>query len=290
MNRIFKLRAIVFIVFVVIILLGLGIFANNSVETIEDNAPTQETSTVRTEIVGTSVQGRNIEAHYYGTGDKLIAFIGGIHGGYEWNSVVLAYEMMDHIIENPEIIPENLTVAIIPSANPDGVYKIVGKEGRFSSVEVPAGIDQSVGRFNANDVDLNRNFDCKWQPQSTWRGKTVGAGAAAFSEPEARAIRDFVLKNNPSAVIFWHSAANNVYASECENGVLPVTLDIMNTYATAGNYGAVASFDAYPVTGDAEGWLASIGIPAITVELQTHESIDWQRNLSGFQAVLNYFK
>ena len=60
-------------------------------------------------------------------------------------------------------------------------------------------------------------------------------------------------------------------------------------YAKAGGYQAVKAFDAYPVTGDSEGWLASIGIPAITVELSTHESIEWDKNLAGVKAVLGYY-
>jgi hypothetical protein len=64
----------------------------------------------------------------------------------------------------------------------------------------------------------------------------------------------------------------------------------MNIYSKASGYKAVDSFDAYPITGDAEGWLASIGVPAITVELSTHETIEWERNLAGIKALLEYFK
>jgi hypothetical protein len=94
----------------------------------------------------------------------------------------------------------------------------------------------------------------------------------------------------PKAVIFFHSQAAAVYASECEKGILPVTREIMKTYSTAAGYKAVDVFDSYEVTGDAEGWLASIGIPAITVELETHETVEWAKNLAGVKAILGYFE
>jgi hypothetical protein len=213
-------------------------------------------------------------------------FVGGIHGGYEWNSTLLAYEAIDYFSANQNSIPTNLSVTIIPNANPDGLFTIVGKTGRFSTADVRESTVVGEGRFNANSVDLNRNFACKWQPESMWRGNTVSAGTSAFSEPEARAIRDFVQNYHPAAAIFWHSQANAVYASECEAGILPGTRTIMQAYATAAGYPAVDTFDAYAVTGDAEGWLASIGIPALTVELSTHETIEWERNLAGIKALL----
>ena len=244
----------------------------------------------KTEVIGTSVEGRDITAYTFGNGEKHLLFVGGIHGGYEWNSVLLAYEFIDYLEKNHESIPQNLAVTVVPSANPDGVYKVIGKEGRFLSSDAPKDKkDTAVGRFNSNEVDLNRNFDCKWQPESTWQSKKVSAGTKVFSEPEAVAIRDLVLKLRPEAVVFWHSQANAVYASECEEGILPRTLTVMNAYAKATGYPAVDSFDAYEVTGDAEGWLASIGIPAITVELKTHETIEWEKNLLGIKALFNLY-
>ncbi|MDP2648874.1 MAG: M14 family zinc carboxypeptidase [bacterium] len=241
-------------------------------------------------VIGLSVEGRQIEAYTFGNGERRIEFVGGIHGGYEWNSVVLAYTFMDYLYANPDVIPAVLTVTVIPSANPDGLYKITGKEGRFAVADVRTDAHEGEGRFNAHEVDLNRNFACKWKPESMWRGSVVSAGSAAFSEPETRAIRDFVLKSAPDAVVFWHSQSNAVYASECEDGILPQTLDIMEAYSRAAGYPAVDSFNAYEITGDAEGWLASIGIPAITVELKTHETIEWEKNLAGVKALFGYFE
>lgn len=241
-------------------------------------------------VIGKSVQGRDIDAYTYGTGKTHLVFVGGVHGGYEWNSVSVAYKFKDYLDANPNSIPENLTVTVVPSANPDGLYKIIGKEGRFEPQDVPKGIDTATGRFNANGIDLNRNFDCKWQPKSTWRNKTVSAGTKPFSEPEAVAIRDFALNKKPQAFIFWHSQSGAVYASQCENGILPETLKIMDAYAKASGYKAVPTFDAYETTGDSEAWLAKVGIPAITVELTTHEDVEWEKNLAGIKSVFEYYK
>ncbi|MES2215769.1 MAG: M14 family metallopeptidase [Patescibacteria group bacterium] len=138
-------------------------------------------------------------------------------------------------------------------------------------------------------MDLNRNFDCKWQPKSTWRSATVSAGTKAFSEPETQALRNYIASSTPDAVIFWHSQSNAVYASQCKKGILPATLELMNVYSKAAGYPAVKSFDAYVTTGAADDWLASINVPAVTVELKTHETVEWDKNWAGIKAVFGVY-
>ena len=283
---------VVWVIIIALIVFGVIFLLRDKEETIPAEEAIEEIveDPLKTQLViGASVEGRPIEVFRYGNGDKHLLFVGGIHGGYEWNSTLLSYAFIDYLDENPDFVPDNMTISVIPSANPDGLFKIIQKEGRFEAVDVPVDAEIALGRFNSNDVDLNRNFDCKWAPESTWRGNVVSAGTEAFSEPEAIAIRDFVASNTPDTVVFWHSKANAVYASECEEGVLPETLGVMNTYSTASGYKPVPVFDAYEITGDAEGWLASIGIPAVTVELETRESIEWARNLAGVTALVNSY-
>ncbi len=284
----------VFVVSLVFIVLAIGVFLllKNKTEPLPVLPVPEDVvlSTVHT-VIGESVQGRKINAYTYGTGETHIAFVGGIHGGYEWNSVVLAYEFMDYLNANPRFIPNYLTVTVIPSANPDGLYKVVGKEGRFDSEDVPTNKEVlASGRFNANKVDLNRNFDCKWQPKSTWQSKVVSAGTAPFSEPEAQAIKNFVFKDKSAVVVFWHSQSGTVYASQCENGILPETLSLITAYGKASGYKVSKTFDAYATTGGADDWLASINIPAFTVELTTHEGIEWEKNLEGIKAIFEHYK
>lgn len=257
----------------------------------DETIPTVEVTEdlgVKRQVIGKSVEGREIESFTFGNSDRHILFVGGIHGGYEWNTVALSYQIIDYLENNPDIIPDDLAVTIIPSANPDGLYRVVKKNGRFSAGDVSK--DQKIlasGRFNAREVDLNRNFDCQWQPKSTWQSKIVNAGTKPFSEPESEALRKFILENKPVAVVSWHSQSGFVYASDCENGILPETLKIMNAYSQGSGYPAVKTFDAYKTSGDLDGWLASIGIPAITVELKTHQTIEFDQNLAGIKSLLH---
>ena len=227
--------------------------------------------------IGASVEGRQIEAYTFGTGETDLLFIGGIHGGYENNTVRLAKAVVKELQSDDSVIPPSVTMHIIPNLNPDGYA-------------LPTTASDAERRFNANKVDLNRNFDCRWEPTGTWRGVTMSAGTAPFSEPEAAALRDYVATTNPNAAVFWHSRGNAVFTSECGNGVLASTERLMNTYAAAANYEAAGLWTAYPVTGDAEGWLASLGIPAVTVELETRESIEWERNWAGILATLELYR
>lgn len=241
-------------------------------------------------VIGSSVQGNEITAYHYGQGDTELLFVGGMHGGYSWNTVEVAYELMDYLDKNEGVVPENIRVTVIPVLNPDGLQKIVGTTERFSVDSVPENqVDTIPGRFNANTVDLNRNFDCDWQASGTWQNKTVSGGSAPFSEPESQALKNYVENNNPKAVVVWYSSVGGVFASNCHNGILPETTVLTNLYANASGYKAYENFDFYEITGDAVNWLAKNNIPAISVLLTTHDDSDWDRNYKGFTAMLEHY-
>jgi len=254
----------------------------SSTDAMEENKPE--------EVIGTSVDGNDITAYHYGTGEKEVLFVGGIHGGYSWNTALVAYDLMDYLGQNPDVVPENVRVTIIPVMNPDGLEKIVGTTGRFSPSEVTLSVAQTEpGRFNANDVDLNRNFDCDWQEEGTWQSKTVSGGSAAFSEPESAAIRNYVEGHSIAAAVVWYGAAGGVFASNCHNGVLPETTTLTELYGEASGYKVYKSFNFYDITGDMVNWFAKEEIPAISVLLTNHTDVEWDKNRAGIDALLNYY-
>ena len=239
--------------------------------------------------IGESVEGRDIMAYSYGTGSDEIVFVGGVHGGYGWNTALLGYRLMDYLETNPTEIPSNIKVTVIPLLNPDGFYKITGTTTADVDFNlIPETAETVAGRFNANEVDLNRNFDCNWQASATWQNKKISAGEAPFSEPETVAFRDYVLKSQPKAVIAWYSAGNGTYAAACGN-ILAGTKTLLSTYAKASTYPPHDTFKDYAVTGDMSDWVSKNGIPAISVILTTHTNIEWTKNLAGVKAVLAQF-
>lgn len=222
--------------------------------------------------IGKSVEGKDIIAYHFGSGDKEILLVGGSHGGYSPNTAALASEFVAYFKKNEASIPSNLMVTVIPNLNPDGTDK-----------------SGTAGRFNANKVDINRNFDCEWSAEAVWRNQNVSGGTEAFSEPEAQALRDYVQKYDPASAIVWFSAEGKVYPSACAATPSKASIDLAATFATAAKYPAEAEFDAYAITGDMVNWMAKEGIPAISVLLSDYKNTEWTKNLAGVEAVMNKY-
>ncbi len=227
----------------------------------------QPLSNLTTQVVGQSTEGRDIVAYRFGAGAHILLLVGGIHTGYETNTVTLVNDLIDHFRDVPADVLPGMSIVLIPVANPDGLTR-----GR-----------DATGRFNANGVDLNRNWGCDWSPDAYWRNRRVDPGVHAFSEAETQALAQFVRQLRPSAVIFYHSAARGVFAGSCDGDHGSQALAAI--YGEASGYPYGADFTAYPVSGTEANWIDGQGIPAVDLELTTTQSSEFTRNLNGVMAV-----
>jgi hypothetical protein len=229
-------------------------------------------------VIGYSVAGRPIEVYRFGNGPTGRMIVAGIHGGNEWNTIKLAKELISYIQEHPEIIPENITLYILPNLNPDG-------EARAHGVD---------GRVNDNGVDLNRNWPYRWERDydrsSCWHYRPTTAGDYAASEPETSALLVFIVSHPEiDALISYHAAALGIFA-----GGVP---DYQPSIRLAKSMAKVSTYQYPPIdvgctyTGNLTDWASSTReIAAVDIELHNFRQTDFDENLKILKVFLKYKK
>ncbi len=235
--------------------------------------PTEGPLVASEQVIGYSVAGQPIAAYRFGQGPIKVVLIGDIHGEYEANTNLLAQQLVDHFQAHPGQVPARSSLWIIPTMNPDGLA--------------------NGHRWNEDDVDLNRNADTDLDgcAGNDWSSDTVGlegdhpgaGGAYPFSEPEARAVRDFLA--DAWVAVFYHSAAEAIFADTCQrhepSGRLAKVLSSGTGYPVPEE-----GWTGYRLTGEFGDYLAGEGVAAVTVELTDHEDPELERNLKGIQVLL----
>jgi len=140
------------------------------------------------DTIGLSVQGRPILCLKISDNPQLneiepkTRIVGAIHGN-EWIGAEVSFLYAKYLLENYSSdntirnLVNNREIYIIPILNPDGH------------------VNQS--RYNANGIDLNRNF-----------GYIKNAsGSAPYDQPESRAMHEFSKKRNFNLSLSFHSGA-----------------------------------------------------------------------------------
>lgn len=168
---------------------------------------------------------------------------------------------------------DTLDIYIQPMINPDGAEFDIstGKYKWWRKTRSP----QGSGNFGA---DLNRNYDSWWcqagASNSPWAD--TYCGPSAFSEPESRAVRDFVkARPNLKTMISYHTYSELIlypwggkYEDIPNKNDLKVFRTLAEGMAALTGYTAQKSSDLYAATGDSCDWAyAEAGVFAFTFEL-----------------------
>ncbi len=225
-------------------------------------------------ILGFSVLGRPLEVYAFGQGSKQRMIVAGIHGGYEWNTIALADQLILYLNDHPEIIPDDVRLYILRNLNPDG----------------DARSHDEYGRTNAHGVDLNRNFPLHWA--ATWdrRGcfdlTLTTSGAYPASEPETRLLMNFLQANAVEALISYHSAALGIFpgGEPWDEASQKLARAIANV--TTYPYPPIETGCVY--TGTLADYAVSLGAAAVEIELSNHVDTDLDQNLKVLEVLLNW--
>jgi len=212
--------------------------------------------------LGESHGGRPIEALRITAADTPEAHwrILGAHHGDELPSGEVALAFAAHLIDSYGIDPE-LTAAlerdaiwVVPHINPDGVA--------------------GVSRYNAGQVDLNRNYGHQW------REDAYRPGEAPFSEPETRAVRALEAWNPFTAGLSLHAGASNLgWVWNFTNTPAPddhLVASMAEDYASAcgaPDFWITNGADWYTSHGDTTDWsYGAHGVLDFTLEVSADKS------------------
>ena len=220
--------------------------------------------------IGYSSEGRPLAVQRFGEGDTYVLLVGGLHTGSEDNSRVIVEQLAVYLDENPDVIPDAISVLVMPSANPDGTA--------------------NGTHTNARGVDLNRNW-----PSDDWvadachpeTGCRRGLGGEQpLSEPETASLYALIEETQPAVTIVWHAQAPLIEANEVAGAER-----YGRAFANAASYDYVEEWTAYEITGELIDALEQqLDLPAFDVEMSECCAVstdEFNRNLQGLVAALH---
>ena len=224
----------------------------------------------RLDSIGASVQNRGIWALKISDNpdadeDEPCLLIEGCIHGNENHALEVCLYFIQYMVENYGVNSEvthwvdNREIWVVPLVNPDG--------------------HEAQRRYNANNIDLNRNF-------GYWWGFTASRyGTAPFSEPETQAIRDLALQIKPYGSLAFHTSGRVIlypwaYTSAPvapDDALFQETarelVDSINVVDPAIQYNFRRSGTWYWHGGEHNDWMYSqYGMLSFTVELMTSQS------------------
>ena len=185
---------------------------------------------VRHHVLGRSVENRPLEYLVLGRGRDVILILATIHGN-EPAGAPLVLQLAKYLLQHPLML-RGRTAVLVPVTNPDG--------------------RANNRRFNANGVDLNRNF------QTANRRDGGRFGYRALSEPESRFIHLLIHQYKPDRIVSIHQPRTCIdydgpakALAECMAEYFD--LPIRKLGAKPGSLGSYAG--------------KALGIPTVTLEL-----------------------
>jgi len=225
-----------------------------------------------------------------------VIFMGG-HHAREHLSIEIPLLLAKHLLESyakgdPEItrLVDGRDIHIIPMVNPDGAeYDIEG--GRYKSWRK----NRSQNGDGTRGVDLNRNYGYGWGTGGSSQDPSseVYMGPAPFSEPESRAIRDFIeRRTNATTLLSFHTFSElvlypwgHVYDPIANGQDRAVFETMAKTMAKWNGYTPEQSSELYIASGDTTDWAyGEHKIFAFTFELDP--SSLWDGGFYPGQAVI----
>lgn len=177
--------------------------------------------------IGESVMEKKIYCITYGKGEKKL-FVNGAHHGLEYITSAFLMRFLRELafaVENCEDmlgydakrLTEGVRLFVVPMVNPDGVdiavngLDITNRYHRHLISMVGIHSFNKVWQANANGVDINHNYDARWSVVEKRPAPSKYSGPYAESEPETKAVCEFVRSMDFDMLMAFHSQGGEIY-------------------------------------------------------------------------------
>ncbi len=239
--------------------------------------------------LGRSILGKNIPMISLGKGEKALIYIGG-HHGMEWITSALLIKFINEFCEeysngthifdiSSRVIFETRKLYIVPMLNPDGIeYSIHGVSPKNIIRERLIRMNRGSNDFtswqaNARGVDLNHNYASGFKEYKIIEqqsGVYMGApskfsGEYSESEPETKALCNFVRFARPALALTLHTQGEEIYYTSGENTARE-SLPIVKTLSRLTGYKISLPSGTAKYGGFTDWFIEEFNKPSFTLE------------------------
>ena len=251
---------------------------------------------LRVDEIGQTVDGNKLYDFRVGNpaAERHLLVFGGIHAR-EYITAQLVMRQLVQLLsdqstngsyENIAVreLLSNTEIHFIPMANPDGIgISQLGLEGLHTEAvrETVRQIAEKDGKAltesylrqwksNANGVDLNRNFDARWESYNDHLGHASAdhyKGTAPECELESKALADLTRQFQFDATLSYHTQGEVIYWNFGQEGELKnMSLLLANRVSELTGYRLDGNFQALDTAGYKDWAISKLGIPSLTIE------------------------
>lgn len=233
-------------------------------------------------IIGYSVMKNPIHCIKIGDGDIKV-FINAAHHGLEYLTSAFVMKFLkeyssaintgnDFFGYDTKNIRRNVTLYFVPMVNPDGVDIAVNglditnpyHQRLISMVGIHS--FNKVWQANARGVDINHNYNANWRVVKTKPSPTQYAGPYSESEPETKAMVDFIREKDFDLLIAFHSQGGEIYY-DFDGMVAENSLRIAKKMAKTSGYAVSVPEGAASFGGCKDWFIKEFGKAGFTIEI-----------------------
>ncbi|MCC8169844.1 MAG: M14 family metallocarboxypeptidase [Oscillospiraceae bacterium] len=182
---------------------------------------TEKFNGVESFSIGKSLMDKDILCIKIGEGERKL-FLSGAYHGLEYLTSAFLMRFAERYIKNidePRMkkLYQKVTLYIVPMVNPDGVdiavngLDITNPYHRRLISMVGIHSFNNVWQANARGVDINHNYDAKWNMVVENPAPSKYGGEYAESEPETQAVANFVREQSFDMLLAFHSQGEEIY-------------------------------------------------------------------------------